>query len=130
MSTGKEVCRHLKAVRRDIADKNDIELIQEECTLDGPCMGTCPKCEQEVRYLEEKLAERKRLGKAASVIGVAATIAGSIALTSCNQPLGGDPLPPDAGMPPYEEPLKGDPYYPEDSTSTQIPDSTTTSETD
>ena len=129
MSSGKEVCRHLKAVRRDIADTNDIELIQEECTHEGPCMGTCPKCEQEVRYLEEKLSERKRLGKAASVIGVAATIAGSIALSSCNQPLGGDPMPPE-GMPPYEEPLGGVPYIPEDSTSTQLPDSTTTSETE
>lgn len=128
MSTGKEVCRHLKAVRRDIADTNDIELIQEECTHEGPCMGTCPKCEQEVRYLEEKLSERKRLGKAASVIGVAATIAGSIALSSCNQPLGGDPLPPEGMI--IEQPLDGDPYVPEDSTSTQIPDSTTTSETE
>ena len=127
MSTGKEVCRHLKAVRRDIADKNDIELIQEECTHEGPCRGTCPKCEQEVRYLEEKLSERKRLGKAASIIGVAATIAGSVALTSCNQPLGGDPMP--EGMI-IEQPLEGDPYIPDDSTSTQIPDSTTTPDTE
>ncbi len=122
MSTGKEVCRHLKAVRRDIADKNDIELIQEECTHEGPCRGTCPKCEQEVRYLEEKLSERKRLGKAASIIGVAATIAGSVALTSCDQPLGGDPMP--EGMI-IEQPLEGDPYIPDDSTTTQLPDSTT-----
>lgn len=122
MSTGKEVCRHLKAVRRDIADKNDIELIQEECTHEGPCRGTCPKCEQEIRYLEEKLSERKRLGKAASIIGVAATIAGSVALTSCDQPLGGDPMP--EGMI-IEQPLEGDPYIPDDSTTTQLPDSTT-----
>ena len=121
MSTGKEVCRHLKAVRRDIADKNDIELIQEECTHEGPCRGNCPKCEQEVRYLEEKLSERKRLGKAASIIGVAATIAGSVALTSCDQPLGGDPMP--EGMI-IEQPLEGDPYIPDDSTTTQLPDST------
>ena len=127
MSTGKEVCRHLKAVRRDIADKNDIELIQEECTHEGPCRGTCPKCEQEVRYLEEKLSERKRLGKAASIIGVAATIAGSVALTSCNQPLGGDPMP--AGMI-IEQPLEGVPYIPDDSTTTQLPDSTTTPDTE
>jgi len=128
MSTGKEVCRHLKAVRRDIAEHNDIELIQEECTHEGPCRGTCPKCEQEVRYLEEKLSERKRLGKAASVIGVAATIAGSIAFTSCNQPLGGDPMLPQGMI--TEQPLEGDPYFPEDSTSTQIPDSTTTTDTE
>ena len=127
MSTGKEVCRHLKAVRRDIADKNDIELIQEECTHEGPCRGTCPKCEQEVRYLEEKLSERKRLGKAASIIGVAATIAGSVALTSCDQPLGGDPMP--EGMI-IEQPLEGDPYIPDDSTTTQLPDSTTTTDTE
>ena len=128
MSTGKEVCRHLKAVRRDIADKNDIELIQEECTHEGPCRGTCPKCEQEVRYLEEKLSERKRLGKAASIIGVAATIAGSVALTSCNTPIGGDPLP--QGMPPSENPIAGYDPIPEDTTSVQDADSITTPETE
>lgn len=89
MSSGKEVCRHLKAVRREIAEQNGIELHQEECTHEGPCQGTCARCEQEVAYLENKLSERKRLGKAVSIVGIAATIAGSVALTACNYPIYG-----------------------------------------
>ncbi len=102
MSSGKEVCRHLKAIRRDIAEQNGIELCQEECTHKGECMGTCPRCEQEVRYLETKLAERSRLGKAVSVIGIAAGLAGSVALTSCEM------IVPTGGVP-YVEELQGDP---------------------
>ena len=116
MNNGKEICRHLKAVRRDIAEQNNIDLQQEECTHEGDCQGTCPKCEQEVQYLEQKLTERKRLGKAVSVIGIAAGIAGSMALTSCGRNIGGEPPVPETGMV-IEEPLMGDPAVP-DSTET------------
>ena len=75
-NNGKELCRHLKAVRREIAEQNGIELHQEECTHEGPCMGTCPRCEQEVKFLENKLSERKRLGKAVAIVGIAACING------------------------------------------------------
>ncbi len=83
-NNGKELCRHLKAVRREIAEQNGIELHQEECTHEGPCMGTCPRCEQEVKFLENKLSERKRLGKAVAIVGIAAsTVVSSVAVTSC-----------------------------------------------
>ena len=101
MNNGKELCKRLKQVRREIADANEIRLVQEECKHQGDCMGTCPKCEQEVRYLTEQLSLRKRLGKAVSIIGIAA-VTGTIALTSCDRPLGGDPLPPLEGDPDYE----------------------------
>ena len=119
MNNGKEVCKRLKEVRREIAKANDIPLIQEECKHEGDCMGTCPKCEQEVRYLERELDTRSKLGKAASIIGIA-TIAGSMALTSCSteEPTGGVPVL--AGEPYEEEVLEGDPIYemPDDSTET------------
>lgn len=34
MNHGKDICRHLKQLRRDIADQNGIELEIPECTYD------------------------------------------------------------------------------------------------
>ena len=50
---GKEKCRILKQIRAEIARENDIEWVVSECKHKGNCKGTCPKCEQEVRQLEE-----------------------------------------------------------------------------
>ena len=68
---GKEICKTLKNVRRAIAQANSISYEPTECTHKGPCAGTCPRCEQEMRYLEQQLSLRKRLGKAVAVVGVA-----------------------------------------------------------
>lgn len=107
MNNGKDLCERLKEVRREIAKANGIRLVQEECTHKGDCMGTCPRCEQEVRYLEGELSKRRQLGKAVSIVGIAA-IAGTLALTSCNTVAGEDPVPPLGGEPPREEMLQGD----------------------
>ncbi len=71
MKYGKSICRQLKAVRRSIAEENSIPLEIADCTYTGECSGTCPRCEAEVRYLENALAERMRLGKVATVAGLA-----------------------------------------------------------
>ena len=74
MKRGKQTCRILKEIRRQIAEANDIEFITSECQYQGDCLGTCPKCETEVRYLEQQL-ERKRLaGKAITVLGISAGV--------------------------------------------------------
>ena len=112
MNNGKEVCKRLKKVRREIAEANDIRLIQEECTHKGDCMGTCPRCEQEVQYLERELSSRRRLGKAVSIIGIAA-ITGTLAVTSCI-PSGEVPRETLGGEPPIE-PFEGDPAIENDS---------------
>ena len=78
---GKEKCKILKQIRAEIAKNNDIEWMIDECEHKGNCTGTCPKCEAEVRELERKLEERKRLGKAVAVTGVAAGIA--LSVTGC-----------------------------------------------
>ena len=70
MSRGKDICKELKAVRRRIADENDIPLEIPKCTYKGPCAGTCPRCEWELRQLELALADRLRLGKVATVAGL------------------------------------------------------------
>lgn len=71
MGRGKDICKELKAVRRRIADENGIPLEIPECTYNGPCAGTCPRCEWELRQLETALADRIRLGKVATVAGLA-----------------------------------------------------------
>ncbi len=79
---GKEKCRMLRDIRRQIAECNDIELITKECTYQGKCRGTCPKCEQEVRYLEEQLAMRRSAGMRIALAGV--SIGAMLALSGCS----------------------------------------------
>ena len=76
---GKERCKILKELRQQIAQSNDIELAIEECQYQGECAGTCPRCEAEVRYLEQELAKRQKLGRAVVIAGIAATVAFSAA---------------------------------------------------
>ncbi len=78
---GKEKCRALKEIRRQIAEKNDIPYAVSQCTHQGNCKGTCPKCEAELRYLEKELALRKSLGKAVAVAGI--SLAAFSGLTAC-----------------------------------------------
>ena len=75
MNKGKDICNELKALRRRIADENQIPLETEECTYKGECCGTCPRCDAEVRYLEDALSHRLSIGKAATVAGLALGLA-------------------------------------------------------
>ena len=79
---GKEKCRILKEIRAEIAQANDIEWVVSECKHQGNCKGTCPKCEQEVRELEEALAKREALGKKVAVVGISAAL--SLSVTGCD----------------------------------------------
>ena len=79
---GKSKCKILKDIRKQIAKENDIEFITSECNYKGDCLGTCPKCEAEVRYLESELEKRKSAGKKIAVAGIAAAFALSAA--SCD----------------------------------------------
>lgn len=80
MKRGKETCRILKDIRRQIAEANDIEFITSECRYQGDCLGTCPKCEAEVRYLEQQLSARHAAGKTIALAGISA---GLIVLGGC-----------------------------------------------
>ena len=75
MEKGRKVCNELKAIRKKIAEANDIEYTPNECTHKGECAGTCPACEAEVRYLEKQLSMRQVIGKAAVVAGLSMTVA-------------------------------------------------------
>lgn len=79
---GKSKCKILKDIRKKIAQENDIEYVTSECKFQGECSGTCPKCEAEVRYLEQELAKRKATGRAVAVAGVAAALV--VTATGCD----------------------------------------------
>lgn len=86
MDHGRNICRQLKQLRRDIADQNGIELHQEECTYKGHCDGTCPHCDAELQYIERELARRQSLGKAAVVAGTVLTMA-SVQTAQAQEPI-------------------------------------------
>ena len=83
MKRGKRTCEILKDVRRKVAQENDIPLVERECTHEGDCLGTCPYCESEVRYLERELSKRRALGKAVTVAGIAVS---SMMMGACHSP--------------------------------------------
>ena len=64
---GKTKCNTLKAIRRKIAEANDISYHTEECSYHGPCPGTCPKCDAEIRYLNEELQKKEARGEEISL---------------------------------------------------------------
>ena len=81
MARGKQTCKILKEIRRQIAEANGIEFATSECRYRGDCLGTCPKCEAEVRYLEQQLRSRQRMGKAIALAGISA---GMILMSGCS----------------------------------------------
>lgn len=88
MARGKQTCKILKEIRRQIAEANGIEFVTSECRYKGDCLGTCPKCEAEVRYLEQQLRVRSLAGKAIALAGIsAASLAMLMPMTSQAQTL-------------------------------------------
>jgi hypothetical protein len=81
MKRGKKICETLKGIRRDIAVANEIDYQPTECTHEGDCAGTCPKCESETRWLERQLRARQALGKAVTIAGLSVALG---AMSSCN----------------------------------------------
>lgn len=84
MKRGKQTCKILKDIRRQIAEANDIEFITSECQYQGDCLGTCPKCEAEVRYLEQQLERKRMAGKAITILGISAGLVAMAPMTSCS----------------------------------------------
>ena len=112
--TGKSKCKILKDIRRKIAEDNDISFVTSECRFQGECAGTCPKCEAELRYLEQELKKRQAAGKAIAVAGIAAAlVVGSTGcgLSHANPPAGDVPY--FTEVPEADAPAGEVPYYEE-----------------
>ena len=116
--SGKGKCKILKQIRRQIAAENDIEFITSECKFQGECSGTCPKCEAEVRYLEQELQKRRQAGKAVAVAGIAAAMI--VSSSGCSEfRTGGSPLPnPNQSQ---VDPVDGEMLPPEDYMGEALP---------
>jgi len=78
MQKGKDICKTLKGIRQQIADANNIRYHPCECHHKGDCSGTCPACEEEIRYLERELKARKGNGFSMKVAGIAAGICATV----------------------------------------------------
>ncbi len=87
----------MKNIRREIAEANEIDYQPTECTHEGDCAGTCPKCESETRWLERQLRARQALGKAVTIAGLSVALG---AMSSCHHKIfqpDGMILPPENG---------------------------------
>ncbi len=82
MRQGKHICETLKGIRREIAEANEIDYQPTECTHEGDCAGTCPKCESETQWLERQLRNRQALGKAVTIAGLTVALG---AMSSCHK---------------------------------------------
>ena len=94
---GKKVCEQLRGIRCRIAAANDIDYTPAECTYEGECQGTCPRCESELRYIERQLHRRRALGKAVVVAGLTLGAASFV-------PMRAQPAPPDTVAAPVPAP--------------------------
>ena len=68
---GRDKCDELRKIRKAIADENGIDFQTAECHHAGPCKGTCPACEAEVRYIEEELKKKQAEGRKVKLNGIA-----------------------------------------------------------
>ena len=78
MTKGRSTCKLLKSIRQQIADANGISYQPKECQHKGDCAGTCPACEEEIRYLERELKACKGNGFGMKVAGIAAGICATV----------------------------------------------------
>ena len=87
MNTSRAKCDYLKKIRGRLADSLGVNLHQTECTFQGECTGTCPKCRQEEKILNTALVKRGVL--------TAAIAASALTLTGCSPadlPIAGNTL--------------------------------------
>lgn len=89
MNQGKPICETLKSIRKQIADANDIPYAPIKCALEEDCLGTCPTCESEMRYIENQLNIRKMAGKAVKIVGLATVMT----MAACNDVQHSQPQP-------------------------------------
>ena len=105
MAKGKSTCKLLKDIRLQIADANGISYQPKECHHKGDCAGTCPACEEEIRYLERELKARKGNGFGMKVAGIAAGICATVMpMTAAAQSV----KPDSTANPPVHTTKKGD----------------------
>ena len=84
--THREKCEQLKALRKEMADRAGVDLHQRECTYEGECSGTCPKCAKEESILNKLLLSGKLALAGMAVGATALTGCGSLSLEEADNP--------------------------------------------
>ncbi len=67
---GRAKCDKLREIRKKIAEANGIDFKPAECHHKGPCLGTCPVCDEEVKYLDRELQKKKDRGEEVYLSGL------------------------------------------------------------
>lgn len=58
MNAGKEKCEILRRIRQNVAERYGLDYSSTECSHQGDCSGTCPKCDAELKDLQRQLESR------------------------------------------------------------------------
>ncbi len=58
MDKGKKKCEMLKNIRKAIAEEYGLRYEPTVCNHKGDCVGTCPRCDEELRNLQRQLDEK------------------------------------------------------------------------
>lgn len=93
--TGKEKCKLLRQIRKEIAETNGIVYITTDCTYEGDdCLGTCPKCDEEIAYLDAELNRKIADGELITLAGLSLdTFQAGIPKASASEGFSKEPLP-------------------------------------
>lgn len=93
--TGKEKCKLLRQIRKEIAETNGIVYITTDCTYEGDdCLGTCPKCDEEIAYLDAELNRKIADGELITLAGLSLdTFQSGISGTSESSGFSKEPIP-------------------------------------
>lgn len=93
--TGKEKCKLLRQIRKEIAETNGIVYITTDCTYEGDdCLGTCPKCDEEIAYLDAELNRKIADGELITLAGLSLdTFQSGITGASENAGFSKEPIP-------------------------------------
>ena len=62
MNSGKAKCTYLRKIRNQVAKEYNLPTVPDTCEYEGDCIGTCPKCEEELRELTEAIERKRREG--------------------------------------------------------------------
>lgn len=118
---GKEKCEFFKSLRRELANRNGIDIQERVCSHEGDCPGTCPLCDFEIQELAKEIEKRN-----VSDIEISDDVSENLAhlgkqISSDSGEDEGDIMPAEGGkilqgdvMPPEDLPLEGMPSMPPD----------------
>lgn len=67
---GKDKCDKLREIRKMIAEANGIPYEPIECHHTGPCRGTCPACDAEIKYLDDEIQKKIARGERVTLSGI------------------------------------------------------------